>query len=279
MKNLTIKLVVFVAVIFTSIVQAQNFQGRATYMSKTMMNSLTFDSPNMTEEMKKNLQESLKKALEKNYVLTFNKTESIYQEEHKLESPEPANGARMMIESFDYGKNYKNIKDKIEIVEEDFLGKEFLINDSLKKWDWKLESETKKIGDFLCSKATCIEPISKEDKKEYEDYLKRKESGKTQLFSMEEPKDKVITVWYTSEIPISQGPHNYWGLPGLILEVNDGETVLLCSGVVLNPKEKIEIKVPTKGKKVNKKTYDKIVSEQLESMKDSNGAIRIDIGR
>jgi GLPGLI family protein len=50
------------------------------------------------------------------------------------------------------------------------------------------------------------------------------------------------------EIPVSQGPEGYWGLPGLILEVNDGKTVLLCSKVVLNPKVKAEIKAPSKGR-------------------------------
>jgi GLPGLI family protein len=41
-------------------------------------------------------------------------------------------------------------------------------------------------------------------------------------------------------------------LPGLILEVNDGKTVILCSKVVLNSKTKAEIKAPTKGKEISK---------------------------
>jgi GLPGLI family protein len=36
-------------------------------------------------------------------------------------------------------------------------------------------------------------------------------------------------------------------LPGLILEVNDGRTVV-CVKVILNPKVKTDIKAPTKGK-------------------------------
>jgi GLPGLI family protein len=45
--------------------------------------------------------------------------------------------------------------------------------------------------------------------------------------NLEMPKDVTITAWYTPEIP-NQGPENYWGLPGLILEINDGKTVILC---------------------------------------------------
>jgi GLPGLI family protein len=56
--------------------------------------------------------------------------------------------------------------------------------------------------------------------------------------NLEMPKDVTITAWYTPEIPVNQGPENYWGLPGLILEINDGKTVILCSKIVLNPKEK-----------------------------------------
>ena len=57
------------------------------------------------------------------------------------------------------------------------------------------------------------------------------------------PKEITITAWYSPEIPVSQGPENYWGLPGLILEVNDGKTTILCSKVVLNLKDKVEKEV------------------------------------
>jgi GLPGLI family protein len=43
--------------------------------------------------------------------------------------------------------------------------------------------------------------------------------------NLEMPKDVTITAWYTPEIPVNQGPEN-WGLPGLILEINDGKTVM-----------------------------------------------------
>ncbi|HEU4495991.1 MAG TPA: GLPGLI family protein, partial [Flavobacterium sp.] len=58
----------------------------------------------------------------------------------------------------------------------------------------------------------------------------------------------------------------YWGLPGLILEANDGNTTILCSKIILNPKEKIEIKKPNKGKKVNRKQYEEITSKMVERM-------------
>ena len=84
------------------------------------------------------------------------------------------------------------------------------------------------------------------------------------------PKEVVVTAWYTPEVPVNQGPENYWGLPGLILEINDGKTVILCSKVVLNPKEKAEIKASTKGKVVSQAEYDEIMIKKMEEFREMN---------
>ena len=60
------------------------------------------------------------------------------------------------------------------------------------------------------------------------------------------------------------------GLPGLILEVNDGKTIVLCSKIVLNSKDKVEIKAPTNGKEVKQKEYDDIVLKKMEEMREMN---------
>ena len=84
------------------------------------------------------------------------------------------------------------------------------------------------------------------------------------------PKEITITAWYTPEIPINQGPEGYWGLPGLILEVNDGKTIILCSKVVLNAKDKADIKAPTKGKVVSQKEYDDTIIKKMEEFRQMN---------
>ena len=97
-------------------------------------------------------------------------------------------------------------------------------------------------------------------------------SSKTNLMDQwEMPKEIVITAWYSPEIPVNQGPENYWGLPGLILEVNDGKTSILCSKIVMNTKEKVEIKAPSKGKEVTQKEYDEIVKNKMEEMREMYG--------
>jgi GLPGLI family protein len=178
------------------------------------------------------------------------------------------------------GTFYKNVKDKVYTVDKEFMGKEFLVKDSLANLNWKMEAETRVIGGYTCYKATAVKEASKTDfrnfrpKKEEEpkkDADKPAEAKKTNFMdAVELPKEITITAWYTPEIPVNQGPEGYWGLPGLILEVNDGKTIILCSKVVLNPKEKAEIKAATKGKVVSQKEYDETVMKKMEEFREMN---------
>ena len=78
-----------------------------------------------------------------------------------------------------------------------------------------------------------------------------------------------VEAWYTPQIPVKHGPSEYWGLPGLILEVSAGDTTLLCYEIVLNPKEKTEIKAPKKGKNVTKMKYQSIVAKKMKEFRDN----------
>ena len=44
------------------------------------------------------------------------------------------------------GKLYKNINDKISVNETEFMGRFFLLTDSLSDQKWKMTGESKKIG-------------------------------------------------------------------------------------------------------------------------------------
>lgn len=279
MNKLIITLTIAVTLCSTRLL-AQEFHGMAVYESKTNMKDFKIDVKDGNEEMTKMLMESMKKQFEKKFFLDFNKYESVYYEEQKLEAPSAGSaGITMSFSSSSDGggKTYKNLKEKQRIAEEDFFGKEFLVIDSLKVWKWELQSETKKIGNYTCYKAIHLDKVTAEDLKQYEDLKQQQETSKTTFFVMDEPKDRITTVWYTPEIPVSQGPGEFWGLPGLILEANFDNTTILCSKVVLNPKDKMEIKKPKKGKKVTKKEYESLIEKQMDQMKDSDGNIKIEI--
>jgi hypothetical protein len=48
---------------------------------------------------------------------------------------------------------------------------------------------------------------------------------------------------------------------------------------VLNPKYKIEIKKPKRGKKVTNDEYERLIESRLEQMTDGDGTIHIEIAR
>lgn len=275
-----IKSVIISSFLLTSLfVKAQEFQGKAEYFSKRIQSkkievNKAAGENKMSPEMEKAFQEAMKSASEKQYNLSFNKSECLYEEQEKLEKPEaPANGGFSISVSYSgEGKKYLNLKDKKSIVEDEIFGKEFLIEEPLVKPDWKIVDETKKIGDYNCFKAELTVQVTEKQRKEYEEFLK-KEEIKPALFKMDEPKDKVIIAWYTPEIPVSFGPNNYWGLPGLILEINEEETIILCSKVTLSNKEKSKIKVPNTGDKVTQIKFDEIQKKKTDSMKNEDGVI------
>jgi GLPGLI family protein len=257
----------------------QDFQGKATYLSKTTIDMDNFGRGDMSEEQKKQISERMKSMLEKTYFLVFNKTESTYKEEEKLEAPGQGGGFRMMMGNFTGGEQYKNVKENLLLQEQEFFGKQFLIKDSLPKLEWKLSGETKQIGQYSCFKATATKKVDPMDfrsmrrRNNDEDTKKETDSTKTKdvMDEIEVPKTIEVTAWYTMQIPVNQGPGEYWGLPGLILEINADRTTILCSKIVLNPEEKETIKRPEKGKEVTQEEYNDIMKKKIEEMREMYG--------
>ena len=273
-----------------SVSAQKEFQGLAVYESKTStsdMNKRLDGNKDITPEMRKMIEERMKGMFEKTFTLNFDRSASIYKEEEKLDAPGTNGNMRMMGSMMGGGGTYyKNVKEKIYSVDKEFMGKEFLVKDALPQLEWKMESETKVVGGYTCYKATAVKPVSTSDfknyrAKEHKEGEKKEEKEKTTNFmeDFEIPKEITITAWYTPEIPVSQGPEGYWGLPGLILEVNDGKTIILCSKVVMNTKEKAEIKAPKVGKEVTQQQYDEIVTAKMKEMQEMGGGRGMRFGR
>lgn len=279
MKLHSIKLKISaLAILISAFSYGQDFQGKAYYFSKTTLDMNNFGGRQMSEQQKKMIADRMKSMFEKSFVLTFNKEESIYKEEEKLDAPGGGRGGmRFGGMSMTGGDQYKNVKENKLLVEQEFFGKQFLVNDELKKLDWVMTAETKQIGQYLAMKATAVVELDDTDfmsarrrgGRERNDE-KANDSTKTNnpMDEIEIPKTQTVTAWYTPQIPINQGPGEYWGLPGLILEVSAGRTTILCSKIVLNPGEKEDIKRPSKGKEVTQKEYSDIVKKKVEEMSE-----------
>lgn len=249
---------------------AQDFQGKAYYSTKSKMELGTWGAT-MSEAQKKQIQERLKNRLEKVYILTFSKEASIYDEDEKLDAISGATDS--WGKNFAPGEQYKNVKTNMLLQSQEFYGKQFLVKDKLQSIEWTLTSDTKKVGAYNCMKAVALVPSSELYWYDFSwDRIRNNEtedaaasSDSTQMKQIEMTQ---IEAWYTPQIPVSHGPGEYSGLPGLILEVSADNTTILCSKIVMNPEEKSKIEAPSKGKEVTKSEYQEIVKKKMAEMRD-----------
>ena len=259
------KIKIFMLALFiTGSVFAQDFSGRATYKTHRK-SSFELDSTTMAANpgIQEQMEAQMRKMFQKTFTLDFTKSESMYKEEQELDAPKgpSANGGVMVMVMGGNGSSdilYKNISENRMAHKTELMGKVFLIKDNLEAYDWELTGETKNIGNYTCYKAV---------------YEKEEEDIQIDMIDGEVKEEKVtkkrtLVVWYTTDVPISNGPNNYGGLPGLILEVNDGDQTIVCSELVLNPKEAKEIKEPVKGKIVTREKFSKISLEKTKEMMD-----------
>ncbi|WP_223548971.1 GLPGLI family protein [Aestuariivivens sp. NBU2969] len=266
--------IIFILTTLNSFAQ-KDFQGKAYYESKTTVDMSNFGGGQLSEERKKQIADRMKSALEKTFILNFNQSESLYKEEERLDAPGQGRGFRFGMMSSTGGDLYKNVKSQQLLQEQEFFGKQFLVKDSLSKLDWQLGLETKTIGQYTCFKATAVKQVTGFDFNSFRrrpSNEKPKDSTNTQNDENNDntktPRKVFVTAWYTPQIPVNQGPDVYWGLPGLILELNVDRTTILCSKIILNPSEKEVIKMPSKGKEVSQTEYDKIVNKKTEEMRE-----------
>ncbi len=266
--------IVFFIMLVPIFLVAQDFQGKAYYFSKSTMELGSFGAT-MSEAQKKQIQERLKNRLEKTYILTFNKEESVFKEDEKIDAISGATDT--WGKNFTPGEQYKNVKSKTLLQKQEFYGKQFLIKDDLLSIDWQISTESKQIGKYTCFKATASIPTYELSWYDFswgrlrsDDKTKETDSINGDLKEKEVKMTEIIA-WYSPQIPLSQGPLEYWGLPGLILEINADKTTLLCSKIIMNPGDKSKIKAPEKGKIVDKNEYQEIISGKMQEMRDNRG--------
>ena len=140
-------------------------------------------------------------------------------------------------------KVYSDYTNEQKLTYTDLFGKEFLIEEGLQPAKWKLHSgEQRDILGYTCIKAT-----------------QQKDST-------------TITSWFTPKIAMSVGPDGYYGLPGAILAVSEGESrVYLATLIEQKYAGEAKIEKPTKGTKTTREEFEKIRKEKIEEMRQMNG--------
>lgn len=287
MKIVSLTTVLFVVFAFAKAYTAQaqsDFKAVATYMSQTKID-IKLDSAKTakmnSDPMYKQIMEGLSKPNNQEYKLEFTATESSYEEVKELAKPQkPTNGFSISITSSGGVAStiYKDLTAGEYTKKDQIMGKDFIIIDKLPTYNWQLHNETKKIGNFTCFKATYLpEPdeIIVEEKEEKED-----DKEKTGLLDMATSDyDPTITAWYTPDIQVSNGPGEYHGLPGLIVEVKQDNTIILLQTIEMNPDKGLKLEKPKGGKKINQEDFDalqkKKMDEMMKNRSSGNGTFQV----
>ncbi|MBF0597506.1 GLPGLI family protein [Faecalibacter rhinopitheci] len=246
------KILFLSAIVISSLTFAQQEKIEVTYTSRLILpEDFTFQPPGggngrqmpkeMMEQMMKRIQEPQESTLtifgdQSNYKAI----EKISNDQQNGGGPGGRGGMRMM--RFGGSDNvFKNISTKSYMKEVNMMSKTYTVKDDLPNFDWKLTRETRTILGNEARKATA------------------------------EKDGKVITAWYSTKIPAKNGPENYWGLPGLILEVESeieqgpikGKKIIVISDIKTS-NDKKAIEMPKAKTTITEAEYEKLQKEQRE---------------
>lgn len=145
---------------------------------------------------------------------------------------------------------YVNMSTKTKIREKSFIDKIYFIKDTT-KYIWEIFNEERKIDNKTCFKATTID--------------KKTINGKL--------KETLITAWFCPEIPISNGPKGFDGLPGLIIELSFDKVTLVAKSI--KKVDNLTIKKINFSKIISESEYNEIVKKENEEFLKSIGLSEI----
>jgi len=274
--------------------QISTGEGKITYEQKINVHKRL---PPEAEQMKAMIPEFQVNKLE----LYFTPTTSLFKlakpEGDQLPSTEGGGGRGMMMRFGGMTQDAETFRDydKELVTESRELGpKRYLIDDTLRPLKWKLEEETMTINGFECRKATTtirgfgMAPngggggnrsgggqqaqaggqTAQQGQAANADTSRNGGRGRrdSTLTRMMNEKQQVVA-WYTEQIPTSAGPENYFGLPGLVLYVDIDNGTIVYSPTKLEPASKdVVVKAPTKGNKITRDEYRKLMQQQFQGM-------------
>jgi GLPGLI family protein len=218
-----------IVVFTTTSIISQNIGGEVLYklrLTKNMVSNKTISKKdNETGKMLNFMNQSLNRNVEDfQFLLKFNSIESIFKMVDALEDESNKSYKIAVILSEAGNVYYLNKKMKKRIVSKMAYGEKVKVKTDIDIYKWVLHNNYKKIGKYQCYKATTFKTV-KNNKGVFK---------------------KEIVAWYTPQIPYSFGPKGYGGLPGLILELKEGNLTYYSTKIRLNIKVKIN-KLSEKG--------------------------------
>lgn len=232
-KNLTLVLIFCISLCFCQ------KHGKAYYIKKSSdafereLDSLNRQHPNSPLK-------SLKKTInDLDFTLTFNSDIAVYKENETMGNDLDNSTSKELakILSGYSGPTYYNFQDKRITFKKDIAGNIFLVTKQFSDYNWKLTKEKLIINNLTCYKAKTV--ITKEGR-----------NGKIQA---------LITAWYTTDISISAGPDGYAGLPGLIIQIEDGKFITVLDKIEFEKNKTLKIQYPKKGQKISENDFNALM--------------------
>lgn len=241
-KNMKKILLILILISSQSSVFAQNTEGIVHFERQMNWVKMIKKLPFLSQEEKDRAEQTWKNDEEnkEKMNLYFNEKQSIYTWGQDHQESQYSGYAWRNSELLFY-KNFEKERhtDMIEM-----LGKTYIVDDSLRKPDWKILNQIKEVAGYVCMKAITEDKI----------------------------KGQKVVAWFTGDIPVSDGPETLWGLPGMILEmdVDDGTVMVTATSVEFKKLDKELVLPKMKGKKVTNIEIDKVVSNHIKDSIKSN---------
>lgn len=247
MKRLLILAGILVSLTAAHIVFGQTTEGVITYDVKVNLHRRL---PPERAEMKSMIPEF---RTTKEQVF-FNTSESLSKPLIEDEDEEISGGGMTMRFRQPNNEIYLNQTSGKMVSKQEFMGKDYLIDDSVKVSPWKFGTETKTIQGYLCKQAYYTD-----------DSPNRMPAGSK----------AEITAWYTDQVRPFLGPERFNTLPGAVLavDINNGERTVVATKIELRPLKKNELKMPTSGTKTTQAEFRKMMDEQMKQMGGNGGVI------
>ncbi|EPR66065.1 GLPGLI family protein [Cyclobacterium qasimii] len=226
---------ILILLLISTGVRAQNIVGEVEYRYRIFYDKIYSSLPHITEQEKDRI------------LLTWSNPDG-YSTRMKLQFwPEKSVytfGEPYQVQSYSWQVNdyfiENNLEDQTYLKYMDQMGKTYIVRGSLNTPKWRVMNEIRDILGHMCMKAVSEDSI----------------------------KGQKITAWFASDIPVSTGPEEQFGLPGLILayDINDGMLIVEAEKITFGePEEITTLPKRMRGREVSGAKYQDMVQEFIQS--------------
>lgn len=239
---------------------AQQTQGKVTY-NRTIKLRMSFNG------LPSGLEQQVPTSRTEKYELDFGNNQSLWKKAEQMQEDDQSfSEGGTQVRMVFAGSNdvlFCDLANNRRVDKRELFDKNFIVEDTLRKFKWKMTGETKTILNHNCMKAEAVRIEKRSNMMFNNGKMERTETDDTAK----------IVAWFATDIPVSAGPSEFQGqLPGLILEldVRNGDQVYIATEIS-DKTDLAEIKEPTGKKKYTVEEFRQEREKMLKEMNQNNG--------